>query len=421
MIGNSMKISLYDQEIESGNGCYITGSDGKTFLDLLAGAAVNVQGYGNGDLAQAYFQACERIQHTCVPYTMNPFTKKLAGKMIDITPGDFEKRVVFGVSGSDSVDGAIKAARKYTKKRGIISFRNSYHGSTGIAFQVTHWNRLKRGLSSNNEYHYVRFPDENASEEYVAKILADVQEIMTRFDIAGILVEPIQGDAGIRVIHKDFIERLFAMCAKQSVVFIVDEIQSGMGRTGKWWGIEHFDIVPDIIVAGKGLGAGYAPISAFVGRKAIIDSLDKAQHVFTFSGHPPSCAVALKNIEIILNQEQIKANGCKGQYFMKKIRGINTPLITRVRGAGMMIGIETPAENHIASLVGLKCLGKGLYVGYFGSNNEVIRIEPPFTVTKKQIDEAVEILEQSFREVEKGEISFEENVFLSDESKGLGE
>lgn len=413
-----MRISLYDQEIESGNGCYMINAEGKEFLDLFTGAAVSVQGYKNKGLLGAYSEACEKIQHTCVPYTMNPYTQILAEKLIEVTPGDFEKKVVFGVSGSDSVDGAIKAARKYTKKRGIISFRNSYHGSTGIAFQATHWNRLKKGLSSNNDYHYAHFPDES-DEEYVSKILADIEEVMNRFDIAGIVVEPIQGDAGIRVGNKVFLEKLFAMCAKKNVVFIVDEIQSGVGRTGKWWAIEHFGIVPDIIVTGKGLGAGYAPISALIGKKSIIDSLDKAQHVFTFSGHPPSCAVASKNLELIEKEDQIKGNFFKGKYFIEKIKEIDTSLIKQVRGIGFMIGIET--EESLASLVGLKCLQKGLYVGYFGSSNEVIRIEPAFTLTKKQIDTAVDILAQSFKEIEKGDISFEEKVFLSDESKGLGE
>jgi len=145
VLGKTMNLSLYDEIIVYGRGSKIYNLKGQEFIDLLSGASVSVLGYGNKILASTYYESCMKVHHVCVPYNLNPEAVLLAKKLCQITPGAFEKSIIFGLSGSDAIDGAIKAAQKYTKKRGVISFKNSYHGATGIAFQATNWGKVKKG------------------------------------------------------------------------------------------------------------------------------------------------------------------------------------------------------------------------------------------------------------------------------------
>jgi len=231
-----------------------------------------------------------RLQHSCYPYTFNKDAIELAEKLIDITPGDFEKKVLFDLSGSSSIEGAIKAARKFTGKKGIIAFKNSYHGTTGLAMQATNLVNLTEGLFIDDGFYHVTFP---TKEEEISDILAEIKALLKK-GVAAVLAEPVQGDGGVLIPPKKFFKELCHVLKEYDALFIVDEIQTGVGRTGKWWGIENFDVAPDILVCGKGISGGYAPISALIGEEKVIDSLEKVQHLFTYGGHPPSCAVAKK-------------------------------------------------------------------------------------------------------------------------------
>jgi 4-aminobutyrate aminotransferase-like enzyme len=422
IIAKSMRIGLYNDYIVQGKGSIISNSVGKKYIDVLSGAAVAVLGYGSNEIAKEYYDSSMKMQHTCFPYSINPIPISLARKLVEITPGDFEKSVIFGLTGSDSIDGAIKCARKFSGKSGIISFNDSYHGSTGFAFHATDWNKLKCGLGAGVDFHHVRFPDISKSKEEKRRIVEDIKHIISSFEIAGFIIEPIQGDSGIRVIDGETLRWIREICTQKNIVMIVDEIQSGIGRTGMWWGFEHFRVIPDIIVCGKGLAGGYAPISAIIGKRDILESLDKAQHVFTFSGHPPSCAAALKVIEIIERDELIIKNKQKGDYFIEEIKKIDSKSIKTVRGIGLMIGVEVYYKDKpVGSLIGLKCREKGVYMGYFGKNNEVLRIEPPFIITRQEIDYVVKAIKESIKEIESNKVGLDEIEFAEKNCVGLGD
>ena len=400
-LARTQNACLYGIALHAGNGNSVIDVDGNKYLDFLSGAATNTIGYGRKDVVDAYAKTAVRLQHACLPYSSNKEAIDLAEKLIDITPGDFEKKVLFGFSGSSSIDGAIKVARKFTGKKGIIAFKDSYHGTTGLAIQATNLLNLTKGLFLDNGFYHVKFP---TSEDEISDILAQIKALIKNKDIAAVLAEPIQGDVGMAIPPKKFFKELSNILKEHDTLFIVDEIQSGVGRTGKWWGIENFDVVPDILVCGKGLSGGYAPISALIGEKKMIDSLDKAQHLFTFQGHPPSCEVANKVLDII-EQEKLMENALKiGKLLKSELEILNDyDTVNDFRGFGLMLGLEIVPVN-LAGIAGMRCVEYGLYPGYYGKHNEILRIQPPLTLTEKEALWATGIIKNVIDEMENQEI-----------------
>ena len=295
-IAKAQYAGLYGVVLESGLGNTIRDIEGNEYIDFLSGASTVCLGYGRSDVINVYAKTARKLCHSCFVYSPNVEAVNLAKKLIQITPGDYQKKVMFGLSASDSMDGAIKASRTYTGRKKIVSFRYSYHGSIGFARQATGFLSLKSDTSSG--VMYLDFPK---TEKEASATLVQAEDIFQVFhtEIACIVFEPILGDGGNIVPPKDFWSHLLTLAQKYQIVSIADETQTGMGRSGKWWAIEHFNVTPDMVVMGKGLGGGYVAISACGGRTEILDSLSRAQHIFTFSGHPPSCAVASKIISVI--------------------------------------------------------------------------------------------------------------------------
>ncbi len=401
LIGRTQNICLYGIAIHSGDCNHIIDIDGNRYLDFLSGAACNAVGYGRKDVVDAYAKTAMRLQHSCYMYNPNKETIELAERLIEITPGDFEKKVLFDLSGSSSIDGAIKIARKFTKKKGIISFKNSEHGATGLAIQASDLSaELRDGLFLDNGFYHISFP---TNEEEMSDALSQIKALISQKNIAAVLVEPIQGDAGIKIPPKNFFKELNNMLKENNILFIVDEIQTGIGRTGKWWGIENFDVIPDIIVCGKGISGGYATISAVIGEKNMVDSLDKAQHLFTYGGHPPSCAVAIKILDII-KQEKLMENALQIKKLLGReldeLKNYNT--VKEFRGIGLMAGLEV--TENLAGIAGMRCAEHGLYPGFYGKLNEVIRIQPPLTLSTKEALWAAKILKKVILEIENKDI-----------------
>lgn len=396
IIGKCMKMPISSKIFTKGEGAYIFDSDNQKYIDMMSGASVAIFGYGNNCFTEAYSKSANSIQHTCFCYAPNDWAIKYAEKIAKTTPGKFSKKVVYGLSGSDAMDGAVKMARAYTKKEGIISFKNSYHGSTGISINVTSW----KGISKiTKNHHHIHFPKNKEEEKSSLKI---IRGIVKNKEVAAIVSEPIQGDAGVIIPTTTFIKSIWEICRQNNMVTIVDEVQTGMGRTGKFWAIEHFGVIPDIIVAAKSITAGYIPMSAIIGREPIVDSIEKGQHVFTYAGHPPSCAIAMEVINQIESGSIIDHVNDVGSYFISKIKEIKSSIIKDVRGKGLMIGIEV--DPKIAKIIIARCFEKGIYFGIFGTKNEVIRIEPPLIIDKKIIDKTISIFSKVIKEVETNKI-----------------
>ena len=417
LIGRTQNISLYGITLHEGNGNYVIDVDGNKYLDFISGAASNTIGYGREDVVEVYAKAAMRLQHTCHPYTFNKEAFELAEKLIDITPGDFEKKVLFDLSGAGSTEGSIKVARKFTGKKGIIAFKNSYHGTAGLAMQATNLSNLTEGLFLGDGFFHVTFP---TKEEELSDTLAQIKELLKR-GVAAVLAEPIPGDAGVLIPPKNFFKELYHLLKEHDALLIVDEIQTGVGRTGRWWGIENFDVAPDILVCGKGISGGYAPISVLIGEGEIVDSLEKVQHLFTYGGHPPSCAVAKKVLEVV-EQEKLMENALQmGKLLSSELKELKDyDAVKDVRGIGLMLGLEIVTEN-LAGIAGMRCIEYGLYPGYYGKYNEILRIQPPLTLTKKEALWAAEIIKKVMEEIENNEIPKHTIEKYKKYSRGIGQ
>lgn len=400
-IARAQYAGLYGLVLESAHGSVLRDVEGKKYLDFLSAASSVTLGYGRQDIIDSYSKTAKKLTQSCFVYSPNIETIELAKKLIAITPGSFKKKVMFGMSASDSMDGAIKAARKYTQRSGTISFHNAYHGNTGLSAQATGFPGIRNGFLSSDDFFFLNFPTTIIE---VTFCLQEAEKYFQTNNIACFIIEPIQGDGGNLVPPANFFFELKKLCEKYGVILIDDEAQSGIGRTGKWWGIEHFHIAPDILVTGKGITGGYIPLGACIGRAEVIDSLEKAQHVFTYSGHPPASAVAKKVLSIIEKEHIIKNVSENGQFFINQLKNLTDQykhiVNCEVRGIGLQIGLFIQSKNHLslAILFGIRCLEKGIYVGYFGKNNDVLRIHPPLTITKNEIKHAINILSEVFEE-----------------------
>ncbi len=409
-VGKTNYTGLYGVAASAGKGVYIIDLDGNSYIDCLAAASTNILGYDNDKVANAYFETANAIQNTAFGYTPNIESVELAEKLISLTPGDFPKKVMLGVSGSDSCGGAIEAARKYTGKMGIISFNYAYHGSTGLSQQASGFKSLKAGIYQDSlDFIKIDFPVTLKQRD---KALKDIEAILAWGTVGAVMVEPIQGDAGILLPHEGFFPHLMEILYENNVLLIDDEVQSGMGRSGKWWAIDYESVVPDIIVVGKGLSGGYAPISAVIGRAEVIDSLDTAQQIFTYTGHGPSASVASMVIQIIQEQSIVKNSESVGTYLLSGLKQVvkkYPDIFVEARGRGLMIGLEiNTSKNKLANKIfAYRCLEKGIYFGYFGPGQRVIRIEPPLTLTRKEADIIIDITLETAFEIDNDKIPIE--------------
>ncbi len=406
-VGKTNYTGLYGISASAGKGVYIIDLDGNAYIDCLAAASTNILGYDHNEIVDAYSKTALSIQNTAFGYTPNVESVELAEKLIQLTPGNFPKKVMLGTSGSDACGGAIEAMRKYTKKRGIISFNYAYHGSTGLSQQASGYKSLKEGVYQDSlDFIKIDFPTTAKKRD---KALKDIEAILAWGTVGGVMVEPIQGDAGILLPYEGFFPRLVEILKDNNVLLIDDEVQSGMGRSGKWWAIEHEGVLPDIVVAGKGLSAGYAPISAVIGRAEVIDSLDTAQQIFTYTGHGPSSAVASKVIQLIDEKDIVKNAKTVGDHLLKGLKQVVEKypgIFVEARGRGLMIGLEiNTAKNNLANKIfAYRCIEKGIYFGYFGPGQGVIRIEPPLTLSKEEVETIINVTLQTAYEMSNNEI-----------------
>ncbi|WP_461865197.1 aspartate aminotransferase family protein, partial [Thermococcus sp.] len=365
-------------------------------------------------------------------YIEPPIT--LASLLTEITPGGYEKKVTFGFSGSDSVDSSIKAAKAYTKRRYIISFKNSYHGMTYGALSATGIidSAVKGVIHPIKDFHFVEFPDpyrnpwnvdgyenpEELSNLALEQVEAKIKELNE--DVAGIIVEPIQGDAGVIIPPSSFIKGLRKLTEEYGIVFIDEEVQTGMGRTGKWWAIEHFNVVPDVIASAKALGGGM-PISAVIGRSEIMESVPAPLFVFTHMGHAVNASAAIATIEIIKEEELAKRAERLEKYVIKRFREMAEEygIIGDIRGKGLLMGVDivkdqkSKTPDKITALkICWRAWEKGLILITFGKHGNVLRIAPPLNIPKEDLDRGLEIIEESIKDTLAGKVPNEITKFL---------
>ena len=401
-IGKSNYTGLYGIGLKNGDGVFIEDMDGNVYIDCLTSASSTVLGYSRDEIARTYYETSLRIQQTCFPYSPNMEAVEFARKIAEISPGKFDKKVFMGLSGSDSICGAIEAARKFTGKRGIISFNFAYHGSTGLSQAASGFRSLNEGVYDLNDPDFIKvaFP---VTPEQGEDVLKNVESVLAFGKTAAMVVEIIQGDGGTLLAPEGFFRRLRELLDKHDVLLIDDEIQSGMGRTGKWWACDHEGIVPDITVMGKGLCAGYAPVSAVTGRSEVLDALVPASHLFTYSGHVPSVAAAAKVIDIIKDEDLIENARQTGVRLLKGLKEAEKypDVIVEARGRGCMIGIEINLSKDLlaSKIFAYRCLEKGIYFGYIGDKQRVIRVLPPVIITENECDQIIRVVHETAEEM----------------------
>ncbi len=372
-------------EIEKASGCWLYSSDGKRYFDLIAGVSVSNIGHNNPVVIKAIKEQLDRHMHIMV---YGEFIQKpqvfLAEKLCSLLPGDLDS-VYYTNSGSEAVEGAIKLARKYTGRYEIISFINGYHGSTIGALSVMGNETLKRAFRPlMPSVKQVEFNKHEAFEE--------ISEAT-----ACVLIEPIQAEAGVIMPEKDFLGKLRDKCTETGTLLVFDEIQTGFGRTGKFFAMDHYNVTPDIALFAKSFGGGL-PLGAFVSSRKIMKSLcsnPALGHITTFGGHPVSCAAGLASIEYIVENHLTEKAGQAGELFRKYL--VHNA-IKDIRGTGLLMAFELENAETVKKVVS-RCIEKGLVTEWFLFNENSIRISPPLTISESEIEEASRILVESIDEV----------------------
>lgn len=424
-IGNTNYAGLYGITLVSGDGYYVKDADSNIYIDFLAGASANILGYNNG-LEKIYAEQAQKIQHICLAYSVSIPAIFLADYLIDITPGNFRKKVIFGMSGSDACGGAIEAMRKFTKKYKVISFKCDWHGSTGLSQPASGFESLNRGIYEPEKNYFIHL-DYPETKEDADNVLNAIEALFRYEDVGGVLFEAIQGDAGVIVPPAGFVRNMANIVHDYDGLVMADEVQSGMGRTGKWWAIEHEDTIPDLLITGKGFSAGYAPISAVVGRADVLDSLSSGQELFTYEAHAPSTAVALEVLKQVSDNNRMKNINDIGSLILNKLETLKNrfpTVIKDIRGRGLMIGMEIHDYKSNKDIIpggavfATRSVEKGIYFGLFGctpdsvikKNNSysrkqnVVRIEPPFIIDEKAVNYMLHVAEEVAEEMQNNTI-----------------
>lgn len=375
----------------SAEGSVIRDHDGREFLDFLGGYGVFSVGHRNQRVIQAVKDQLESLPlsgKTFFSSNQAMLAKRLAG----LAPEGLEF-CFFSNSGAEAAEAAIKFARKARPDRpGLIAFEGGYHGKTMGALSVT-----------GREKYRKPFEPLVPGASFVPYGDADALRSAMNSGVAAVLVETIQGEGGIRIPEEGFLTRVREICDEFDALLIVDEVQTGLGRTGKMFGVEHEGVRPDLMTLAKALGGGVMPIGCTMGTEEIWDSVfseNPLLHTSTFGGNPLACAAALATLDVIESEDLCTRSEEHGALLLDLLREAckDVDLIHEVRGKGLMIGVEF-AMDEVGELVVAQMVKRGVVVAYTLNNPRVIRFEPPLTVAKEQIEKAATAFGESIREV----------------------
>ena len=408
----------YPFVMDHGRGTEVWDVDGNRFLDFAAGIAVVSTGHSHPQVVQAIQQQAEAFIHISSDY-YHPKWVELGEKLNQIAPFD-EPAVSFMTnSGTESVEAAIKLARYHTHRTQFIGFLGGFHGRTmgAVSFSASRAFYHKGFFPLLNGVIHAPFPDPYRSilqsrpgEDYGETVVRYIEEeILGRLippdEVAGVLVEPIQGEGGYIVPAPGFFPALRKMCDRYGILLIVDEVQSGIGRTGRWWAIENFGVEPDIVCSAKGIASGM-PLGAMIARKSVM-SWPRGSHGNTYGGNPISCAAALATLDLI-EKYYMKNAAETGEYTLDALHEIMArhPSIGQVRGIGLMIGVEfvkdratKEYDSRLRDEVVERAFERGLLT--LGCGKSTLRVAPPLSVTRDEIDEGLRIIEEAITLAEK--------------------
>jgi len=408
----------YAFAMDHGKGVEVWDVDGNRFIDMMAGIAVLSTGHSHPKVVKAVQDAAEKFLHISSDFYHDGWVS-LSEKLNEIAPFEENAKTFLTNSGTEAVETAIKLAKYHTKRSNFIGFTGAFHGRTmgSVAFTASKpkyhsgFYPLMPGVTHIPfPYEYRPVLERKAGEDYGEAVVRYLEEEVFGHNVPGdevaaILVEPIQGEGGYVVPSAGFFPALRKLCDKYGILLIADEVQSGMGRTGKWWAIEHFGVEPDIITSAKGIASGL-PLGACIARESVM-TWPKGAHGNTYGGNPISCAASLATIDLI--EESYLANAAEvGQYAIDALQEIQMrhPSIGDVRGKGLMIGVEfvkdketREPDEELRNKIEDVGFEHGLLL--LGCGKSTIRLAPPLCITKNEMDEALEIFEATITMTEK--------------------
>jgi 4-aminobutyrate aminotransferase len=411
----------YPFVMDHGRGVEVWDVDGNRFLDFSAGIAVASTGHSHPEVVKAIQEQAEKFIHISSDY-YHPMWVELAEKLVSIAPFEEDAMTFMANSGAEAVESALKLARHHTGRSQFIAFFDSFHGRTmgAITMTASKTNYRRRFSPLLGGVFHVPYPNpyrplllSQHGEGYGETVVRYIEEqilgrLVSPDEVAGILIEPIQGEGGYVVPPEDFFPALRALCDRYGILLIADEVQSGMGRTGKWWAIENFGVEPDIVCTAKGIASG-VPLGAIIARKSIM-TWPKGSHGNTYGGNPIACAAALATIDLIESQYLDNVQSV-GPYTLEKLNKMRDrhPSIGDVRGIGLMIGIEFVTDrttkdraSQLRDRIVDLAFERGLVT--LGCGRNTIRISPPLCITRAEIDEGLQLLEEAITEGEKEQL-----------------
>lgn len=367
-----------DFEIKGAKGGYLIGLDGRKYLDFATGIACCVIGHCHPQVSAAIKKQADTLLHTCIGVAYYEGYVKLAEELQKVAPLK-DAQAFFCQSGSEAIESSLKLAKYATKKPGIIAFQGGFHGRTLGALSIT---------TSKMKYRDGYEP--LLPEVYVAPLdLQVVAGLLETKQIAGIIIEPVLGEGGYIVVKKEFLQGLRRLADQYGALLIFDEVQTGIGRTGKWFACQHAGVSPDIIALAKGIASGL-PLGACLAKAEVMAKWSPGAHGSTFGGNPVSCAAAIATLRVI-KEQKLLANAAKlGSYLVSELKKLQKkyPAIKDVRGLGLMIGVDFGANPPVKSIMN-QCLKQGVLMIPTGADGTVMRLIPPLNVTRAQVDQAL--------------------------------
>lgn len=400
---------------DSAQSALITDVDGNTFIDFVAAIGTVNVGHNHPDIVKALQGQLNRFIHTGFNVAMYEPYIELAERLANLSPGNFEKKVMFLNSGAEAVENAVKIARKYTRRQGIISFFGGFHGRTLLTMTMT--SKVKPYKYEFGpfapEFYKAQFPnvyhkpDHMTDEEYSDYIIDQFKRFLVGEaapeTIAAVVMEPVQGEGGFNIPPKKFVQDIYEICKQHGILFIADEIQTGFGRTGKYFAMEHYGVIPDLITISKSMGAG-VPISGVIGRKEIMDEAAPGELGGTYSGSPLGCASALAVLDVIEKEDLNTRAEEIGKKVMNRFHNLyeKYEAIGHIRGLGAMCAMEIvenrkskKPDKELTTKIIQEANKRGLLLLSAGLYSNIIRLLMPLVITDEQLDEGLDILEEA--------------------------
>ncbi len=405
--------------VEEAKGALIKDIDGNVFLDFAGAIGVQNVGHCDDGVVEAVKEQVEKYIHPCFHVTMYEPYVALAEKLIQKIPGDSLKKAMFANSGAEAVENAIKIARAYTKKTGVISLQGSFHGRTNMTMSITSkYKPYKNGFGpfavetykTDAAYCYrcasgKTYPQCNMA--CIEKLKTMLKTVISKEMIACLIAEPVQGEGGFVVPPKEYFKALREICTENNIVFLIDEVQAGFARTGKMFAHEYYDVEADLVTLSKSIANG-VPLSGVVGKSEIMDSACIGGIGGTYGGSPLGCVAALKVIEKIEKDELCKKAEEIGEYIIERLKEFEKKydVVGDVRGLGAMVGLELvkdratkePAADLVKKIIAY-CLNKGVIFLNAGLLGNVIRFLPPLVMSREQLKYGMDTLEEAIKEL----------------------